>query len=81
MNFLATLHQQSYQYNSINSYRSAISSVHVKIHGYSIVQHPTVTRLLKGIIFYDRPPLLRYTSMHMECGIGTAIHQGAGIKP
>ena len=60
VNFLATLHQQGYQYNSINSYRSAISSVHEKVDGYNIGQHPTVTRL-KGI-FHDRPPLPRYTS-------------------
>ena len=61
VNFLATLHQQGYQYNSINSYRSAISSVHEKVEGYNIGQHPTVTRLLKGI-FHDRPPLPRYAS-------------------
>jgi hypothetical protein len=47
VNFLAPLHQQGYQYNSINSYRSAISSVHEKIDGYNIGQHPTVTRLLR----------------------------------
>ena len=49
------------QYNSINSYHSAISSVHEKVDGVSVGQHPTVTRLLKGV-FHDRPPLPRYSS-------------------
>ena len=60
-NFLAFLHKEGYQYNSINSYRSAISSVHEKVDGVSVGQHPTVTRLLKGV-FHDRPPLPRYSS-------------------
>ena len=61
VNFLASLHSEGYQYNSINSYRSAISSVHEKVDGYSIGQHPLVTKLLKGV-FHDRPPLPRYTA-------------------
>ena len=61
VNFLASLHEEGYQYNSINSYRSAISSVHEEVDGYSIGQHPLVTKLMKGI-FHDRPPLPRYTS-------------------
>ena len=61
INFLAFLHEKGYQYNSVNSYRSAISSVHEKIDGYSVGQHPMVTRLLKGV-FHNRPPLPRYTS-------------------
>ena len=47
-------------YSSINSYRSAISSVHEKIDGHNIGQHPLVTRLIKGV-FHVRPPLPRYT--------------------
>ena len=61
VNFLASLHSEGYQYNSINSYRSAISSVHEKVDGFSIGQHPLVTKLLKGV-FHDRPPLPRYTT-------------------
>ena len=61
VNFLASLHKDGYQYNSINSYRSAISSVHEKVDGFSIGQHPLVTKLLKGV-FHDRPPLPRYTA-------------------
>lgn len=56
INFLASLYKDGYQYSSINSYRSAISSVHEKIDGYIIGQHPLVTRLIKGV-FHARPPL------------------------
>ena len=31
MNFLASLFEQGYQYQSVNSYRSAISSVHERV--------------------------------------------------
>ena len=60
LNFLAKLYKDGYQYSSINSYRSAISSVYEKIDGYNIGQHPLVTRLIKGF-FHVRPPLPRYT--------------------
>jgi len=61
VNFLAHLYKDGYQYSSINAYRSAISSVHEKIDGYDVGQHPLVSRLIKGV-FQVRPPLLRYTS-------------------
>ena len=54
-NFLASLYQEGYQYNSIGAYRSAISSVHDKIDGVPVGQ------LVKGI-FNTRPPIPRYTS-------------------
>ena len=60
-NFLVDLHSKGYKYNSINAYRSAISSVHEKVEGSDVGQHPTISRLMKGI-FNDRPPLPRYTS-------------------
>ena len=60
LNFLANLYKEGYQYSSINSYRSAISSVHEKIDGYNTGQHPLVTRLIKGV-FHVKPPLPRYT--------------------
>ena len=59
-NFLAELYEKDYQYRSINSYRSAISSAHDKVDGYSVGQHPTVCRLMKGI-FNKRPPQPRYS--------------------
>ena len=61
VNFLAYLYGEGYQYRSLNSYRSAISSVHERVDGYSVGQHPLVTRLMKGV-FNNRPPLPRYTS-------------------
>ena len=60
VNFLADLFQQGYQYRSLNSYRSAISSVHEKVDGYEIGQHPLVIRLTKGA-FHERPPQPRYS--------------------
>ena len=38
--FLAALYDEGYQYRSLNAYRSAISSVHEKIDGYDVGQHP-----------------------------------------
>ena len=60
-NFLASLYQEGYQYNSVNAYRSAISSVHDKVDGLPIGQHPIIIRLIKGI-FNVRPPVPRYSS-------------------
>ena len=61
MNFLAELYEQGYQYLSINSYRSAISSVHEKVDGYQIGKHLMVSRMLQGV-FNSRPPQPRYKS-------------------
>ena len=60
-NFLVTLFGEGYQYNSVNAYRSAISSVHEKVDNMDVGQHPTVVRLMKGV-YNDRPPLPRYSS-------------------
>ena len=61
VNFLANLYKEGYQYCSLNSYRSTISSVHERVDGHIGGQHPLVVRLMKGE-FNDRPPLPRYTS-------------------
>ena len=61
VNFLSELFRKGYQYCSLNSYRSAIPAVHCKVDGYSVGQHPLVSRLLKGV-FNKRPPLSRYSS-------------------
>ena len=47
-NFLAELHTKGYSYSSLNSCRSNILSVHEKVNGYLIGQHPMITRVLKG---------------------------------
>ena len=62
MNFLAGLFEQGYQYRSVNSYRSAISSVHEKVDGEEVGKHPLVSRMIKGI-FNERPPLPKYDSV------------------
>ena len=59
-NFLAYLYKEGYQYSSINPYRFSISSVHDRINGNSMRQHPMITRLVKGV-FHARPPLPCYT--------------------
>uniref|UniRef100_A0A1X7VE33 Tyr recombinase domain-containing protein n=1 Tax=Amphimedon queenslandica TaxID=400682 RepID=A0A1X7VE33_AMPQE len=61
VNFLAELHYQGYQYRSLCAYRSAIASMHSPIDGFSVGQHPLVSRLLKGA-FQLNPPLPRYSS-------------------
>ena len=59
-NFLADLYEDGYQYRSINAYRSAISLVYDKVDSYAVGQHPTVSRLMKGI-FNKRPPQPKYS--------------------
>ena len=59
VNFLAHLFE-GYQYRSLNAYRSAISSVHDKVDGISVGQHPLVARVLKGA-FNERPPQPHYS--------------------
>ena len=61
VNFLAELHEQGYQYRSLNSYRSAISSIHNQVDGQPIGQHPLVSRVLKGA-YHARPPQPRYNT-------------------
>ena len=60
-NFLAYLHEEGYQSRSLNSFRSAISSVHDTVDGMEVDKHPMISRLLKGA-YHIRPPLPRYTS-------------------
>ena len=59
-NFLVSLYGEGYQYNSVNACRSAISSIHDKVDGVDVGQHPIITRLLKGV-YNMRPPLPRYS--------------------
>ncbi len=60
VNFLADLHKQGYKYQSLNAYRSAISSTHERVEGFSVGEHPMVSKLMKGV-YHDRPPLPKYT--------------------
>lgn len=43
VNFLAELFSEGYQYQSLNAYRSAISSVHEMVEGFSVGSHPAVS--------------------------------------
>ena len=47
-------------YSTINSYRSALSSILLPVDGYSVGEHPVIARLLKGM-FHVRPPEARYS--------------------
>jgi len=60
-NFLAHLFEEGYQSRSLNSFGSAILSVHDPVDGVEVGKHPMISRLLKGA-FHHRPPLPRYTS-------------------
>ena len=61
VNFLAELYSQGYQYRYLNSYRSAISSIHSKVEGHPVGEHPLVSRILKGA-YNSRPPLPCYNT-------------------
>ena len=79
VNFLAEMLSQGYQYTqcrSLNAYRSAISSVHVKADGYDVGQHPLVSRLLKGV-FHQSPPQSHYTDT-WDVGMVTAYIRTCG---
>ena len=76
VNFLADLFDQGYQYRSLNAYKSAISSVHEKVDGHDVGQHPMVTRLLRGA-FHQRPPQPHYTQT-WDVGVVTAYIHSQG---
>ena len=77
VNFLAHLFEQGYQYRSINSYRSAISSAHEKVDGYEVGQHPLVSRTIKGI-FHERLPRPRYSETWNVATVTTYIESLGG---
>ena len=61
LSYLTAQFNSGHSYRSINVYRSALSSIHPRIDGYTIGSHPLVSRLLKAI-FNKRPPLPKYTA-------------------
>lgn len=73
---MAELFNKGYQYQSLNSYRSAISSTHERIDGFSVGQHPAITRALKGA-YHSRPPLPRYSSF-WDVGVVVCYLKGLG---
>ena len=60
----------------MNSYRSAISALHSKVDGYSIGQHPLITRMLKGV-FNERPPVAKYSAF-WDVGVVLKYLRGLG---
>ena len=69
LDFHARQFAEGKQYQTINSYRSAISMTHTLIDGAVVGKHPLVTRLMKGV-FNRRPPQPRYA---FTCDVGTVI--------
>ena len=59
LEFLTVQFEEGRHYRSLNCYRSPLSSVHLPIEGFPVVQHTLVCRLLKGV-FNLRPPCPRY---------------------
>ena len=54
--------QEGKQYQSLNCYRSALSSTHLPVEGFPVENHPLVRRLLEGV-FNLRPPQPHYRVM------------------
>ena len=80
MNFLAHLYEERYQYRSLNAYRSAISSVHDKVDGVTVGQHPLVARVPKGA-FNEHPPQPRYSQTWDVNKVTSYIdHMGENVK-
>lgn len=58
-NFLTDAYEEGKAYNTINTYRSAISTRHPTIDGHKVGRHPDIIRLMQGA-FNTRPPVPRY---------------------
>ena len=66
LKFLTEQFDLGKSYSILNSYRSAISTVHSSIEGFKIGQHPIVVRFFKGLINL-RPVQSRYSCVwHVE---------------
>ena len=75
VNFLANLYSEGYQYQSLNAYRSAISSTHQYVDGVSVRNHPTVAWLLQGV-FNSRQSQPRYAAFW---DVGVVIQHIKGL--
>ena len=60
--FLLTLFNSGLSYSSLNTARSALSSILPSIDGIPVGQHPFVIRFLKGV-FESRPVMPHYTAV------------------
>ena len=59
MNFLTYCFHESYNYNTIAGYRSAISAYHEPIDSFTVGEHPGLSTLLSGK-FNNRPTQLKF---------------------
>ena len=62
IDFLVTKYKHGLTYSSLNTARSALSTVILMPNGNTFENHPLVTRLMKGV-FESRPTLPRYNSI------------------
>ena len=60
LHFLTDMFEKGHEYCTISVLRSALSSVHEKIDGFSVGSHPDLYLLLKGIST-QRPPKPKYS--------------------
>ena len=79
VNFLDELFSKGYQYQSLNSYRSVISSAYERIDGISVGQHPLVTHVLKGA-YQSRPPLPHYSAFGMVIQYLRSLGSNEGLS-
>ncbi|KAK2553629.1 Gag-Pol polyprotein [Acropora cervicornis] len=66
-------------YSTINSYRSALSSMLLPVDGYSVGEHPIIARLLKGM-FHIRPPEPRTASIRQSLNSSLFVSYGKPYK-
>ena len=59
LEFLTDLFDKGFQYQTVNTCRSAISMTRLPVDGSLIGSHPPVSRFMKGV-FQSRPPCPRY---------------------
>ena len=55
------MHEEGLAYNTVNAYRSTLSTIHPHIEGTPVGQLPDITKLLEGM-YNVRPPTPRYTN-------------------
>ena len=59
MDFLAEIFELGFEYSTINTHRSAISTSHDPVEGFSVEKHPKISNLMVGV-YNKRPPRPRY---------------------
>lgn len=62
LDYLTHLFDKQHSYSSLNTARSALSSLGIKLESYTAGTHPLVVRFLKGV-YNIRPPIPRYSKI------------------